>query len=205
MEKEIRLNVIHNRTTSDVEGLECKIGRYIQHTKKNEKYTHGDLDCSLKEWKQWMYICNEVSIYIITNDFEDYDTQTHVGCTSQLEKRFRQHNGDLPGGPQNTKRAAGHWSLIFYMKIPPLRNYSCKDIIKQIDISRGLPSRCKKMLNFARDIGAEFKISPLILRHGSIYYSEVVEDIITKNYTKEEIKGLLINDKKYPKRKGNPT
>lgn len=191
-DKEARLNFIYNRATDEGGKLVCKMNKYVSDTLEKDDYLHRDMMCITRDWRKWYYFNSEVNIYIITNNFEDFDTQTHVGAHSKLLSRFKQHNAVIPGGPQGTKRAAGYWNMIFYMKIPPMRNFSCRDIVKQIDISRGLTSRCKKMILFAMSIRAEFRISPLILDKSSVYYSEVVEEMINECYTKEEIEKLMI-------------
>lgn len=150
---------------------------------KDHYYSAWDLDVVVRDWKQWMYESDWVNIYIIANDCENFDTHTHIGSVSDVNKRMKQHNGEVPGGPQDTKRAAGFWELAFYMKIPPLRNFSCKEIVKKYDTYRGLSSRCENLLLFALDIRAEFKISSSIIDKKSKYYCENIESILREHIT----------------------
>lgn len=174
----------------------CKFYEYLKSVLVRQMHRHlpTDLDVVVRDWRHWMYDNRTINIYIITNDFEDYDTQTHVGSHSDLVKRFKQHNGEIPGGPQNTKRAAGYWNVIFYMKIPPIRNFSCVDIVRQIDLSRGLPSRCRKMVLFALAIRAEFKISRHVLEKGHQFYTQVVDEIIRDRFNEKQIQSLFLPD-----------
>jgi putative endonuclease len=48
------------------------------------------------------------SIYVIQNEAG----KKYIGYTSNLEKRLKRHNGDLPGkNTSYTKKIGGHWTL----------------------------------------------------------------------------------------------
>lgn len=38
--------------------------------------------------------------------------QTYNGYTVDLQRRIRQHNGELVGGARSTRRMAGHWKFL---------------------------------------------------------------------------------------------
>lgn len=174
--------------------VKSKFNEYLSNMiqNKDQYYSAWDLDIVVRDWKQWMYEDDWINIYIIANDCENFDTHTHIGSVSDVGKRMKQHNGEIAGGPQDTKRAAGYWELAFYMKIPPLRNFSCKEIVKKYDTYRGLSSRCENLLLFALDIRAEFKISHTIMNKSSKYYCENIEPILREHLTEEQFQTVLI-------------
>lgn len=47
--------------------------------------------------------------YILCNNVNG---QTYNGYTVDLERRLRQHNGELVGGARSTRRMAGHWKFL---------------------------------------------------------------------------------------------
>lgn len=174
--------------------VKSKFNEYLSNMirSKDQYYAAWDLDIVVRDWKQWMYENDWINIYIIANDCENFDTHTHIGSVSDVNKRMKQHNGEIAGGPQDTKRAAGYWELAFYMKIPPLRNFSCKEIVKKYDTYRGLSSRCENLLLFALDVRAEFKIAATIIDKTNKYYCENIEPILKEHLTEEQFRNVLI-------------
>ncbi len=47
-------------------------------------------------------------VYILLNKKAN---KTYVGVTNDLERRLRQHNGEIVGGARQTTRANGRWKL----------------------------------------------------------------------------------------------
>jgi hypothetical protein len=153
-----------------------------------------DINEIVRDWKEWLYNNEWLNIYLITNDCETFDTHTHAGSVSDLIKRVKQHNGEIPGGPQDTKRAAGYWTLMFYMRIPPIRNFSCRELVKTFNKKRGLASRCKDMIEFAMENMTEFKVSRSFLDKNHKNYCEIVESLLRKKFTQNELDTLTMND-----------
>lgn len=46
-------------------------------------------------------------VYLLKND----NNRTYVGCTTDVARRLRQHNGELSGGAKYTKRGRP-WELV---------------------------------------------------------------------------------------------
>lgn len=178
------------------EDITCKFYDYVKGTIESQVRYNApwDLDAIVRDWKKWMYDVEWINIYIITNDCVNFDTHTHIGSASDIFKRMKQHNGLMPGGPQDTKRAAGYWNLVFYMRVPPIRNFSCKDIVKNFDTFRGLPSRCENMLTFALETRAPFQISRTLLEKGHKNYSQSIDEMIHKRFDRSKIQELFIKE-----------
>ena len=94
-------------------------------------------------------------LYLISHSKKDIKTHTYIGCTSDFIKRLSQHNGETPGGPRMTKRAAGHWQPIVILELPADREFKSKALKKEWkQSSRGLESRIKK----AFQLSLEYKL-----------------------------------------------
>jgi hypothetical protein len=156
-------------------------------------FTHWDLDTIARDYLLWQPQVYWLQIYIIVNDCDNFDTHTHIGSVNWAYIRLLQHNGVIQGGPQDTKRASGHWTLAFYMDIPPFRNFTCDDIVSDCNRKRGLASRCEHMLQVAMELGASFKISKKLLDTGSKFFRQNVKDIVTMNFGEDELRGVLFD------------
>ena len=53
--------------------------------------------------------------YILYNDI---DNSTYNGFTSDLDRRLRQHNGELVGGAGGTRRHRGSWKILAFVTSP---------------------------------------------------------------------------------------
>ena len=94
-------------------------------------------------------------LYLISHSKKDIKTHTYIGCTSDFIKRLSQHNGETPGGPRMTKRAAGHWQPIVILELPADREFKSKALKREWkQSSRGLESRIKK----AFQLSLEYKL-----------------------------------------------
>jgi hypothetical protein len=93
-------------------------------------------------------------VYGLVNECDKCATHTHIGCTesTKILRRIGQHNGYVPGGPSETKRADGKWRLMFYLIVPPYRNYSSQEI-KIGKNRRGWQSKCKGTIEMAIERG----------------------------------------------------
>ena len=89
-------------------------------------------------------------LYLISHKKKDIKTHTYIGCTSDFIKRLSQHNGESPGGPRMTKRAAGHWQPVVILLLPEDRKFKSKELKKEWkQSSRGLESRIRKAFSLA--------------------------------------------------------
>jgi hypothetical protein len=131
-----------------------------------------------KDYATWRVPSRWLSVYVLANDCLYFATHTHIGCTEDVMRRLNQHNGLIAGGPSETKRAVGHWKLMFYILIPPIRNYSSKDIKKQCKTGRGWASRCIKTLEIALQRGLQFRICKDVFDSESKYYTKEIVKII---------------------------
>jgi hypothetical protein len=92
----------------------------------------------------------QLFLYLISHDRKDIKTHTYIGCVQDFIKRLQQHNGQLPGGPRITRRAAGSWDPVIVLKLPNDRKFNSKEIKKQWkQTSRGLESRIRKGFEIA--------------------------------------------------------
>lgn len=100
--------------------------------------------------------------YLISHNKKDMKTHTYIGCTGDFKKRLMQHNGDLVGGPRNTKRAAGSWKPVVVLELPSDRSFSSKVFKKEWkQSSRGLDSRIRK----AFEMALKYKLKIYISEH----------------------------------------
>ena len=53
--------------------------------------------------------------YILYNDI---DNSTYNGFTNDLDRRLRQHNGELVGGAGGTSRHRGQWKILAFVTSP---------------------------------------------------------------------------------------
>lgn len=89
-------------------------------------------------------------LYLINHNRKDIKTHTYIGCVGNFSDRLQQHNGQQPGGPRITRRAAGYWSPVLILELPADRTFNSKDLKKEWkQSSRGLESRIKKGLFLA--------------------------------------------------------
>jgi hypothetical protein len=141
-------------------------------------------------------------VYGLVNECDKSTTHTHIGCTESTNILFRikQHNGIITGGPSETKRADGYWKLMFYLIIPPYRNYSSSEIKLEGRNRRGWQSKCKKTLEIAIERGTiqlflilciilhikglEFRISEEAFDEKSKYFAKDITNLISNYATK---------------------
>lgn len=118
------------------------------------------------------------SLYIIANTHEKFQAQTYIGRVSnfELETRFQQLNGEISGGPNETKRIHGHCVFLFFMTFPPYRNYSSDVVAEECKQRRGWKSRCLKAIEIAFLRGLDFSISQYLFKPNSPFYSEQIVD-----------------------------
>lgn len=146
-----------------------------------------NFDQMVSESRLWMVKKECLYIYIIANHCPKRRLHAMVGCTGNLARRLLQCNGVIKGGPQGTRKAAGSWKLIFWLRIPPIRNYSSKTIKSMISEKRGWKSKCHAGIVIAHWMGLEWKVSKNIKNEESSYYSVKIQRLISeKNYKSED-------------------
>ena len=139
-----------------------------------------DLDRILREKKLWT-LPKLLHIYVLANDCSFRTLHAHVGCAYNLYERVQQHNKQRPGGPPETRKAAGHWTHIMHMDIPPIRNFSTKELKGSTKRGRGWISRCKRAIALAEEKRLDWQINAIIQDAGSPYYAPaLVEYIATR-------------------------
>ena len=127
-------------------------------------------------------------LYLISHSKKDIKTHTYIGCTSDFIKRLSQHNGETPGGPRMTKRAAGHWQPIVILELPSDRTFKSKVIKKEWkQSSRGLESRIKK----AFQLSLQYKLK-IFLTKTNINNVHVLK--VLKHKWKDDKINLSVND-----------
>lgn len=47
-------------------------------------------------------------VYLLYNTSTN---RTYIGCTTDYNRRLRQHNGEIAGGAKSTHKGQGHWKL----------------------------------------------------------------------------------------------
>jgi predicted GIY-YIG superfamily endonuclease len=73
--------------------------------------------------------------------------RTYVGSTTCVTRRLRQHNGEISGGARATRRSAGRWKLLCYLKGFSTRSQACRWEALVKKRSRGRWQRKQAMMN----------------------------------------------------------
>ena len=139
-----------------------------------------DMEKVMRDVKKWKSPVRWLRLYIIANACTYRTLHAWVGCNSDVKTRVDQHNGIRPGGPAATRKAAGHWKLIMYVEIPPIRNYSIKPIKRMCKRGRGWPSRCKRALSIASNKGLSWKISRSVFDSRTPFLSQSIIEFMKK-------------------------
>lgn len=139
-----------------------------------------DMDRVMADVDKWKSPARWLTLYVIANACEYRTLHAWVGCNSVIDKRVKQHNGAVPGGPAATRKAAGHWKPILYVEIPPVRNYSTKQIKVTCKRGRGWASRCRRALTIALNKGLSWKISRSVFDESTPFASPSIIDFLTK-------------------------
>lgn len=152
-----------------------------------------DFDKILREPNKWRLKARWLFVYIIANHRGE-SLQAYVGCNQDPYKRLAQHNSEEPGGPSSTRKAPGDWELIMYTIVPPMTNYSSKDLVGVCKGGRGWISRCKKSINIAMQRGLDWRITRKIADQTSDYYAPSILEILNGCMTQEQIEKIYIDN-----------
>lgn len=164
-----------------------------QCTNFQQYFEDWDLDSIVRDSLKWKSRVNWLQVYVIVNDCENFDTHTHIGSVNWAVIRLLQHNNLIYGGPQDTKRAAEHWTLAFYMEIAPFRNYAIEDLVYECNQKRGLASRCEYMFEVARELGARYRIAEALIDKNSQFYRPTIVDLVNTRIPREELNQVLFD------------
>jgi hypothetical protein len=150
-----------------------------------------NMDIIEMEYSQWKEPIRCLHIYIFSNECESLSTRTKMGCTQDLKSKLHQLNDKEYKANQKNKRETGLWKLIFYIIVPPYRNYHYDDIIQECRTGRGWNSRCEKALHFVFSMGLEFKIDRHVLDSNSNYFDPSIYQLVHRY---ADSKGLKLSD-----------
>lgn len=88
-------------------------------------------------------------IYLLSNDISG---STYIGCTTNPDRRLRQHNREIKGGARSTFKYYGHWYIHMVLSGFDSRSSAMRweKIIKSR--TRGRKDRSKAFENLANGI-----------------------------------------------------
>lgn len=129
-----------------------------------------------KKWKRtsWSYI------YFLANQKEIRSVHAYIGNTQNVRRRMRQINGQLFGGPSQTKKAAGSWTPILYIRIPPYRNFNMTLLKQMFKKGKGWKNKCINALTIAHQYGFDICISKDLCTVGAVYYKTKIYNLLKK-------------------------
>lgn len=172
------------RRAGETQIIKRKFDQYLENDlfkgDMRNMFYNWDMEKVMRDVSKWNSPVRWLQLYIIANACEYRTLHAWVGCNSDVQTRVSQHNGDIPGGPAATRKAAKHWKLIMYVDIPPIRNYSTKHIKKMCKRGRGWASRCKRALSIASNKGLSWKISRSVFDPQTPFVSESIIDFMSK-------------------------
>jgi putative endonuclease len=89
-------------------------------------------------------------VYVLFNS-----NKTYVGSTNNLQKRIRQHNGEIKGGAKYTTRNGNQWCFLYYITgFPDHQNalqaeWKLKNLQKN-QKKRGIEGRLNSLIEFSK-------------------------------------------------------
>jgi hypothetical protein len=135
-----------------------------------EKWSFKDINNDVDQWKEkerW------TSFYLVGNNHPKHYQKSYFGRISffNLEKRFKQHNGEIPNGPPESRKYQGYCNLLFYNVVPNWRNYSTKDFYYKCILKGNWRIRLVLSIQYSLLHGLHFKISKNLFDFSSVFYS----------------------------------
>ena len=79
-------------------------------------------------------------VYLITDG-----RRTYVGSTTNVQRRLRQHNGEIVGGARATRKSAGKWKIVAYLEGFTNRSEACRWEALVKKRARGISNRTTAM------------------------------------------------------------
>lgn len=136
------------------------------------KWNFEEMNRQSDRWKtedRYLYV------YILSDESRSKTVHARVGCSSDISS---------PAGKKRKKRGgggSGGGKILLWVRVPPVRNWSTKDVKDYCKKGRGCSSRCNKLIQIATKKGLDWKISREVVRDpDSRYYlpglSETIDD-----------------------------
>lgn len=160
--------------------MKSRFSAYISREYPNVKlFGSWDFDKILLDYKEW---CEPswLYIYFLGNQLNGRSVHAHIGASKYINQRIKQHNGNLLGGPSQTKKAAGHWVPLIYVRIPPFRNYSIRKVKNMYKIGKGWKNKCTNVLNVSKELGFDICVSQGLVIKGHKFYEESIHKQIVQ-------------------------
>lgn len=108
--------------------------------------------------------------------------KSYIGASCNEERRLKQHRGELPGGPQETKKTVRDWKFIVKINIPPCRNFSAKIFKKHHkNAKKTWKQKCVSIVKKALQIGLKTKLMKELLKENSELFIESLKPLYQQN------------------------
>ena len=161
---------------------------------KKSFFQEWDLNKIVSDVSQWNGRAKWIRFYLIVNNSKRHKNAYYIGCSEDVRKRLKQHNGFVKGGPSETRKAMGKWIIAFTSTLPPIRNFRGRDLVKECKGGRGGPaSKIARCINSVTKRGLLFKLSMKLLDKKSDFYMKDVKDMIKSMIKKGlDVKDILI-------------
>ena len=190
----------------------CEFEQFLSRlfVKSVDFFLKWDLEKIMTLGIQWQDKLQWTAIYIIANNHSTLKKQASIGrigiCVrvhfffhifkglARLAQRFRQHNGTASPGANNRK-LYGHCRLVFFMTLPPLRNFSSSEIIHQCRTGRGWNSRCQRAIQIAHAKALPFYVSREVFQQDSDFYSDAIVEQIRKLFPEQSTRELYVENR----------
>lgn len=134
------------------------------------------------ETKKWLLSTSCLYVYIVSDHYPGRRLRASIGCVADLALRLQQRKGppqgrsmtppDISTTSRKPKRISSAHKLMFWLRVPPVRNYSSKTIKDLIDKKRGWKSKCSEGIKIANWLGLEWKITSDIKNDKTSYYCD---------------------------------
>lgn len=155
--------------------------RYMNSAFPNVKnfFKEWDIDKLKMDVAKWNVRVKWLKLYILSNNSKKHRMSCYVGCSENLARRLKQHNGHIPGGPSETRKAMGKWRVAFCATLPPFRNFRGRDLVNECKSGRGgLFVKIIRSIECAMARGLLFRISRKIVDPYSAFYIKGVHKYV---------------------------
>lgn len=137
---------------------------------KDEQEVEEEKECEKDEYQV------EPSSEFLKKNAMSKDNASYTGRVSyhELATRIDQHNGQIKGGPEETKHFHKKSMLAFYLVFSPLRNFSTTEIVSNCFKKDNWQDRIVEAIKIAKLFGPHFKISKEFIKPGSEFYNDKI-------------------------------
>lgn len=156
-----------------ISAYQCKYFKDIKDVMCEWDYNEIEMDYA--KWKQSM---NWIKIYIFSNAGPTLSTHTKMGSGADPEMKLEKLNEKEIKAFKDKKRNYGFSKPMFFLIVPPYRNYHCSMITNNCRMGRGWESRCKIALKFVFSMGLEFRIHRNVMDETSVDYNQSISESI---------------------------